>query len=90
MKERENRNFNKMYNNNVQTNYNDMNRARVKNYIDMNRAELRNFNEIYNNNLQTNYNDMNRSKLRNYNDISSHEKCSVWINHDNYAVAELA
>ena len=56
----------------------------------MNKRGTINFNEMYNNNLQTNNNDINRAKVRNYKDMSFHEKCSVWINHDNYAVAELA
>ena len=65
-------------------------RAEIRNYNHMNRQKSSYFNEIYNNNLKTNYNDINRARVKNYKDISSHEKCSVWINHDNYAVAELA
>ena len=45
----------------------------------MNQRESRNFNEMY----------KNTNQRRNYNNMSPHEKCSVWINHDNYAVAEL-
>ena len=39
MNERDTRNFNEMYKNNVQTNYNDMNRAKVRNYNDMSSYE---------------------------------------------------
>ena len=65
-------------------------RAEIRNYNHLNEKGTRNFNETYNNNVQRSYNDMNKARVRNYNDMSSHEKCSVWINHDNYAVAELA
>ena len=66
-------------------------RAEIRNHNHMNERGTRNFIEMYKNTKQqTNYNDMDRTRVRNYNDMSSHEKCSVWINHDNYAVAELA